>query len=163
MTPPDPTRTVHFVLADALETWTKMSDKDPGVIPSLDTILLRYERDLTLRRHYVEAVLFAWCWIGVFFMFSLGFIGVPVRLVFGAGPGNVVGAALLAVSFFCLTGCINAFWRRQWYVLQARRRLDRDGPDSEGYAKSMRRMLPRNSSLIWQSAVGILTFLIAVA
>ena len=161
-TQPDPTRTVHFRLADALEGWSRMSDKPGRNRASLKTIV-EDPRYPDLRGSYVVTVLFAWCWIGVFFMFSLGFIGVPARLIFGVEVGNVVLAALLAASFFCLTGCVNAFWRRYWYLPQARRRLDRDGLDSEGYATSMRRMLPRNSSLVWQSIVGLLTLVAGVA
>jgi hypothetical protein len=47
-----------------------------------------------------------------------------------------------------------------WYVPQARRRARKDGVDSKRFANSMRRTLPRNSSLIFQLAVAAVTILL---
>jgi hypothetical protein len=49
-----------------------------------------------------------------------------------------------------------------WYVPQARCRARKDGVESKRFAISMRRTMPRNSSLIFQSAVAILTLILAL-
>ena len=161
----DPTRTVHFAIANVLERWSGMFAKSlPGGMHdrSLGWTVSR-DKNPDLRDYYVGRVLYAWFLLALGFTAGLLLLGVPARALLGTETGRVVLAACLAGSLFCLTGCVNAFWRLFWYLPQARRRLENDGAESEGFAKSMRRALPRNSSLIWQAAVGILTFLIAVA
>jgi hypothetical protein len=63
---------------------------------------------------------------------------------------------------FCVAGASNVIWRMYWYVPQARRRARKEGIDSTRFATSMRRAMPRNSSLIFQTAVGILAFILAL-
>lgn len=87
------------------------------------------ERYPNARGYYVGVVLFAWFWIAVFCTFGIGLIAVPVGMLFGQKLGEIIAYALLAGSLFCLTGCVNAFWREYWYKPQARRRLERHGPD----------------------------------
>jgi hypothetical protein len=54
---------------------------------------------------------------------------------------------------------VNAAWG---LAAQARRRARKEGIDSKRFATSMRRAMPRNSSLIFQTAVGILAFILAL-
>ncbi|HEY0343306.1 MAG TPA: hypothetical protein VGC59_01590 [Solirubrobacteraceae bacterium] len=89
-------------------------------------------------------------------------VGVPVQLLLGDAAGNVVLAACLAGGMFCVAGAFNVMWRMYWYVPQARRRARKDGVDSKRFVTLMRRAMPRNSSLVFQAAVGILTFILAV-
>jgi hypothetical protein len=55
------------------------------------------------------------------------------------------------------------YWRTAWYVPKAKRLARRDETDPAAYAAAMRRTLPRNSSLVFQTAVFALTLLIAFA
>jgi hypothetical protein len=67
-----------------------------------------------------------------------------------------------AVFFFCLAGAAYAIGRMLWYVSQARRRLRKHGADNDAFKKSMRRSLPGNTSLIFQTAVAILVLVLAL-
>jgi len=57
----------------------------------------------------------------------------------------------------------NVLWRYYYFVGQARLRARPEGVDSERLATAMRRTLPRDSSLIWQTATGVLGFVITLA
>jgi len=88
-------------------------------------------------------------------------VGVLVRLAFGRQAGHVVLALALAACFFCLAGCANALWRGYWHLPKARRARERS--DRSAYDAAWRRTEPRNSTVVFQLAVGILTFVIAVS
>jgi hypothetical protein len=102
--------------------------------------------------------------------FTLGFacivamlvVGVPVKYLLGDAAGNFVLTVCLAAGMFCCAGIANVLWRMYWYVPQARRRARKYGVDSKRFATSMRRAMPRNSSLIFQTAVAILTLILAL-
>jgi hypothetical protein len=68
----------------------------------------------------------------------------------------------VAAAFFCLAGAVNALWHMTWHVSQARRRLREHGADSKAFKKSMRRSLPGNTSLIFQTPVAILVFALSL-
>jgi hypothetical protein len=68
----------------------------------------------------------------------------------------------MAGGFFCLAGSANALWHMTWHVSQARRRLQKHGADSKGFKSSMRRSLPGNTSLIFQTAVAVLLFVLSL-
>jgi hypothetical protein len=68
---------------------------------------------------------------------------------------------MMGACFFCLAGCAHVVRRWYWYLPKARRRL-RAG-DRPAYEAAMQRALPRNSSVVLQSVVGILTTIIAFA
>jgi hypothetical protein len=78
-------------------------------------------------------------------------------------PGGIVLSAFAAVGFFCLSGAVNVLWRWYWYLPQARRRARKNGVGSARFASAMRSASPRNSSLIFQWGVGIVTFVAMVA
>jgi hypothetical protein len=80
--------------------------------------------------------------------------------VFGEQVGDVVARVCLMGCIFCAAGSANVLWRMYWYVPHARRRARRDGIDSERFAVSMRRTLPRNSNLDFQLAAAVLTILV---
>jgi hypothetical protein len=86
----------------------------------------------------------------------------PAGALLGYVPGGVVLSACAAVSFFCLTGTFNVLWRWYWYVPRARHRARKNGVGSARFAAAMRGASPRNSSLIFQWAVGIVTFVAMV-
>jgi hypothetical protein len=127
-----------------------------GAIPSSDT-------DPDLRASYMNAVNAAWGLAAFGCLVAMIVVGIPMGLLFGNAVGDVVVDVFTAASAFCLAGCVSVLWRRLWYIPQARRRARNDGVDSERYAVSMRRALPRNNSLIFQTTVAIAAFLLALS
>jgi hypothetical protein len=84
-----------------------------------------------------------------------------MRVLAGDHAGTVVVSILLGAIFFCVAGYAHVVRRWYWYLPKARRRL-RAG-DRPGYDAYMQRSLPRNSSIVFQSAVGILAAVIALS
>jgi hypothetical protein len=89
-------------------------------------------------------------------------LGLPVGSLLGKGAGDLVATTFMVGTFFCLAGSVNALWHRLWYVPQARRRLRAEGPGGKRFARSMRRSVPRNGSLVFQALVAIATVLLVV-
>jgi hypothetical protein len=87
----------------------------------------------------------------------------PVGYIVGSfdeDADHIVRVVSEALSFFCVAGAANAVWHMAWHVPQARRHLRKHGADSEAFKKSMRRSIPRNTSLIFQTAVAILVLIL---
>jgi hypothetical protein len=124
--------------------------------------ITRDDTDPDLRRGFAMGANAGWITLSGAFGAAMLLVGVPVQLLLGDAAGNVVLAACLAGGMFCVAGAFNVMWRMYWYVPQARRRARKYGVDSKRFVTSMRRAMPRNSSLIFQAAVGILTFILAV-
>jgi hypothetical protein len=89
-------------------------------------------------------------------------IGLAVNRLLGAQAAVGWASTCLAAEFFCLAGSAYVMGRMMWYVPQARRRLRKYGPDSKAFKKSMRRSLPGNGSLIFQTAVAIFVLVVSV-
>jgi nicotinamide riboside transporter PnuC len=97
-------------------------------------------------------------------------VGIVGTLVFGyladsAGGESarqVVVSVWAAGTMFCVAGMFNAMWRAFWFTWKATRRARRDGVADERFARAMRGILPRNSSLIGQSIVAVLTLVIVL-
>jgi hypothetical protein len=104
---------------------------------------------------------YAWALLAAATGVGLILVGVLVRLAFGHEAGHVVLALALGACFFCLAGCANALWRAYWYVPRVRRARERS--DQRAYDAAWRHTEPRNSTVAFQLAVGILTFAIAVS
>ncbi len=156
MTPGDPTRTIHFVLADALDRW--MGRNDEPRPPGLERASLRDAvtgDDPERRSFYVRTVVAAWFDLGFALAVAMVVVGIPVDIAQDRA-GDYVIEVCFVLGMFCCAGLANAAWRMYWYVPQARRRLARHGPDSVEFARSMRRTLPRNSSLVFQAVVAVL-------
>lgn len=85
-------------------------------------------------------------------------IGIPVKALLGDDAGVLFVDVCLAATFFCLAGTVNALWRMTWFFHQARRRQADGGP---AFTRSMRRIIPRNTSLLLQAATGIVAFILA--
>ena len=115
------------------------------------------------RQTYVLAVMWGWALLGGLCVVLIGAAAFVGGAIFGDGAGDVAAALFLAAAMFCFAGDFNALWRAYWYTPQARRRARTDGTDSERFAISMRRILPRNSSLISQAAIAVLTLVVALA
>jgi hypothetical protein len=154
--------TIHFAIARALGRLIGYSDKPPELKGKsfLATCILSADPDD--RHHYVHGVAVGWLVLGVSCGVAMLMFGIPIQLLFGDTASNVVVDLFLAGLVFCVAGAFNASWRMSWYVSQARRRASEDGVDSERFARSMRRTLPRNSSLIFQTAAAILTLILAL-
>jgi hypothetical protein len=117
--------------------------------------------DPDLRKGALTIINTAWCAVAVAFLVALLVVGIPVRVLAGDHAGEVVVSILLGGIFVCIAGCAHVLRRWYWYLPKARRRLRAgDRPAFEAY---MRRSLPRNSSIVFQSAIGILTVLIALS
>ena len=112
------------------------------------------------RRNALYVINGAWGMLAFAFLVAMVVVGIPVQVVAGDRAGHVVISILWAAIFFCIAGCAHVLRRWYWYLPKARRRL-RAG-DRPAYEEYMQRSLPRNSSIIFQSVVGILTILIAI-
>jgi hypothetical protein len=117
--------------------------------------------DPDLRKSALTIINTAWCALAFVFLVALLVVGIPVRVIAGDHAGKVVVSILLGAIFFCVAGCAHVVRRWYWYLPKARRRL-RAG-DRAGYEAYMRRSLPRDSSVVFQSAVGILATVIALS
>jgi hypothetical protein len=163
----DPTRTIHFALErfvhQLLRSRQKSSHDDSEAMSDMAWAIASPDTDPDLRASFTTAVNAAWGLAAFACLVAVVVVGIPVGLLLGDAAGNVVVDVLVAAGAFCLAGCANVLWRRTWYVPQARRRARDDGVESDRYAVSMRRTLPRNSSLIFQGAVGILILVLAIA
>jgi hypothetical protein len=117
--------------------------------------------DPDLRRSALYIINAAWGVLAFGFVVAMVVVGIAVRSVAGDRAGNVVVSVMMGAGFFCLAGCAHVVRRWYWYLPKARRRL-RAG-DRPAYEDYMQRALPRNRSIIFQSVVGILTTVIALA
>jgi nicotinamide riboside transporter PnuC len=114
------------------------------------------------RQTYAFSVLVGWA--------VLVCVGIGGTLVFGyladsvggESATRVVVAIWTAGTMFCAAGMFNAMWRAFWFTWKAQRRARRHGTADERFARAMRGILPRNSSLIGQSVVGLLTLVIVL-
>ncbi len=162
MTRADPTGTIHFKIASVLDKWLARGEEPLAAgfpQPSLEWNVTA--DDPEARGLYAITVNSAWALLAFACGIAMLVFGVSVRAVFGAEAGNVVLDACLGAVFFCLAGCANVLWRKYSFVPQAQRLLRLYGAQDERYLVSMRRTLPRNTSLIFQAAVGIFTFVVA--
>ena len=158
----DLTHTVHAAVARLAERVLDRFDNPRVRRLKLAPLIARDNTDPQLRQVFALAANAGWITLSGAFGAAMLLVGVPVQLLLGDAAGNVVLAACLAGGMFCVAGAFNVMWRMYWYVPQARRRARKDGVDSKRFVTSMRRTMPRNSSLIFQAAVGILTFILAV-
>lgn len=160
LTPGDPRRTIHFVIGRAVarRTWggdtpsqTDVGDSRLAWTASRD--------DPGARISYAFQVTSTWAFLAFAFAVAILVIAIPVRSLFGAPAGDAVAAGCLVACMFCIAGSANVYWRGYWYGTKAKR-LARHGTYTAAYAAAMRRTLPRNSSLIFQAAIGIVTLVL---
>lgn len=110
---------------------------------------------------YVYGVTTAWCVLAVGFSLlsvALAFVGDQIDGPSGRTVGLTIG---MAACFFCLTGAVNAIWR-QVFAYKARRCYRRHGLGDPRCRRTADRALPRNSSLIAQTAVALLVVFIVI-
>jgi hypothetical protein len=112
------------------------------------------------RRNALYVINGAWGMLAFAFLVAMLVVGIPMQVLAGDRAGHVVISILLAAIFFCVAGCAHVLRRWYWYLPKARRRL-RAG-DRAAYEEYMQRSLPRNSSILFQSVVGILAVIIAI-
>ena len=112
------------------------------------------------RQSYAFSVMGGWA--------ALVAVGTVGTIVFGyladsvGGERRVVVAVWGAGLLFCAAGMMNALWRALWFTWRAQRRARHHGTSDERFARAMRGILPRNSSLIGQSVVAVLTAVIVL-
>jgi hypothetical protein len=161
LAPGDPTRTIHFFVGRAFDRLSGDDETEPwmGADSALEWAIGQDTPDL---RRSVGYSTFAAAW----FALSLVFVGlmvviaIPAGLLFGAGVAGPIAKVLVAGCFFCLAGEVNVLWRTMYYVPKARRLAAKGESDRDAYAAAMRRTLPRNSSLVFQTAAFVVTLLV---
>jgi hypothetical protein len=165
MQPVNPTRTVHFVIARFFAQ--RLGGDTPSAAFGGDSLLawtLTSEyADPDGRSDYAVLVNYAWALLG----FACGVLMLVcsylAHLAIGDEGVRAVVTTSMGLACFCFAGCVNALWRR-CLAYQARRGARIDGVASDRYVAAMRRALPRNSSLISQSIVGIVAaFITAIS
>jgi hypothetical protein len=158
----DLTHTVHSAVARLAERVLDRFDTSSARGFSIAPLIAGDDTDPDLRYAFALGASAGWFTLGGACICAMLVVGVPVKHLLGDAAGNVVLTVCLAGGMFCCAGMANVLWRMYWYVPQARRRARKYGIDSKRFATSMRRAMPRNSSLIFQTAVAILTFVLAV-
>ena len=160
--PGDPRRTIHFVIGRVVAR--RMGGDTPVGDDDGDSLLAwsATQDDPECRVAYAYQVSFAWLLLAFAFIVAMAVVGVPVRMLAGEAAGNAVLTACLTATMFCMAGCANVLWRMYYYVPVAKRLARRGQTNTAAYAAAMQRTLPRNTSLIFQTAIAILTLILAV-
>jgi hypothetical protein len=162
LTPGDPTQTIHFKIAAAVNgVLAYVGSSGRGVATKQELAKQARSDDPALRREYLTEASLSWGLLGWAAGCGIAAFGLVTGELFGHGVGNIVFNVAATVAFFCLAGSANVYWRWFWYLPRARRRARKNGVGSERFAAAMRGASPRNSSLILQWAVGIVTFVVA--
>jgi hypothetical protein len=101
----------------------------------------------------------SWSWLRFALIAGLAMVGIAYAgHVLAGNAGRNVGLAVGAsVCFFCLTGATYATWKTAWAVW-ARFRARRHGAQDPGYLRATTRSTLHNSSLLVQTAAGVVTF-----
>lgn len=158
----DLTHTVHAAVGRLAERVLDRFGTSRARRSSVASLIARDDTDPQLRQVFALAANAGWYTLGGACILAMPVVGVPVKLLLGDAAGKAVLTACLAGAMFCFAGVFNVLWRMYWYVPQARRRARKYGTDSKRFATSMRRAMPRNSSLIVQTAVAVLTVIVAL-
>lgn len=162
MSDADLTHTIHAAVARLAERVLDRYDTSPGHGFRVAPAVARDDADPELRRTFALGANAGWIVLTFACVVVMLVVGVPVKLLIGDSAGDVVLALCLVAAMSCVTGAFNVMWRMYWYVPQARRRALRDGPGSAGFATSMRRILPRNTSLILQAAAAAIALAVTL-
>jgi hypothetical protein len=156
-----PTRTIHFVVGRALAR--RLHIDEPWDYDDGDSLLAwnLKQDDPDMRRQIAFLINGARVVLAVGFVVAM-VLSVPIKSLAGDATGNAFLTGCLVTSMFCMAGSANVLWRTYYYVPKAKRLAHAGENEAEAYAAAMRRTLPRNTSLIFQTAVGLLTFVVAV-
>lgn len=158
----DPTRSPQYALASGFDRFVRRFDRKISLENRFPPFAPRvgFDAGPEGRAFYTYTLAVAWFALAFIVQFVAGLgIVLPVALLAGDRPGQVVGYLIIALSFFCIAGLFNALWHRCWHVPRARR-ARAFGDDSKQYATAMRKTLPGVAILLLQAAVGVLAFLI---
>lgn len=156
LNPEDPRRTIHFAITRAVSRRMRLH---PG---SDEELFARWatQDDPESRADYAFIVGCCWGLLAAGCVFAMAAIGIALGLLVGRAASVVVAIIGLGAGFFCLAGMAEVFWRKYTYQGEAKRLVDSPGR-RDAYASAMRNMLPRNSSVIFQSAVAVVTVIAA--
>jgi hypothetical protein len=160
MTSAAPPRTIHYPLAAKVVGHLKRDA--PYDHRTVEQQLELDDTNPEDSRYYAVMVTGGWAALAFGFLIAMVLISFPVNRLLGAQVAVGWATACLVGGVFCLAGCANAIWHVLWHVPQARRRLRQHGADSDAFKRSMRRSLPGNASLMFQTAVAILVLVLAV-
>jgi hypothetical protein len=152
-----PAQTIHLALGRrAMGGGYEIGDE------SMIDVLARRD-DPDSRAVVAENMNAGWYFLGLACVVALAVLSILTDVLFGAAARNVVVAVFAALTFFCLAGNATILWRRYYYIGRARRLAQRYGVTNADYVSAMNRALPRNSSLVWQAIVAVLTFVIVLS
>jgi hypothetical protein len=163
VTPGDPTRTIHFKVAVGFNQVLAYVGSPERYPTRQELAEQAVSDDPAGRREYLMEVVLSWGLVGCLTAFVIALFGMVTRALFGYAAGAIVFTIALTASYFCFSGTVNVLWRWYWYLPRARRRARKDGVGSARFAAAMRGASPRNSSLVFQWAVAVVTFVVATA
>jgi hypothetical protein len=118
------------------------------------------DADAESQFRYVSNASWGWLRFGLVSGLTLAPLAWFGHVIAGDGGRNVGIALSGGAVFFCLTGGAYCTWKTVWALL-ARRQYRRHGTDT-AFWKLRARALLRDSSLFFQSIVGIATLLIVL-
>jgi hypothetical protein len=159
LTPGDPRDTVHFAVARAFNR--ELASEASPEAGHGDSVWNALRDDPESRAFYADAVSTSWGYLAFLCLVALVASGTAVGLLFDGKGLDIVAFGWMGAGFFCLAGFANVQWRKLVFVPAARRLVNNPG-QREAYAAAMRNALPRNSSLLFQFAVGLAVFVIAL-
>jgi hypothetical protein len=161
--PRDPTRTIHFLVGRTyarLWGWDEPFPNDDGdsmLAWQLNSNFPDYRWDAGL-----EVIAMAWLMLAGVCLALILVIAIPLDLLVGHKIGDPVSLVFLGGIVFCAAGAFNVVWRTCWYVPKARR-IERAGDNEiEAYSAAMWKTVPRNTSLILQTAAFVATLVIGL-
>jgi hypothetical protein len=163
LTPGDPTRTIHFFVGRTLRRIQHADAPPPWMGDYVSALAGEMQQgDPDIRRSIGYYISIAWALFAFAFVVLMLATAIPAGLLFGNGVAIPIADACAGGAFFCLAGFVTVYWRTFTFVPQARR-LARGGDSMrEAYAAAMRKTLPRNTSLVFQTAAFVLTLVIGL-
>jgi hypothetical protein len=161
--PRDPTHTIHFLVG---RTWARLvrddepfpnDDGDSMLAWQLNSNFPDYRWDAGL-----DVIAMAWLMFAGVSLALILVIAIPLDVVVGHNIGDPVSLVFLAGIFFCAAGALNVVWRTCWYVPKARRIARFGDNEAEAYTAAMWKTVPRNTSLVFQTAVFALVLVVGL-
>ncbi len=155
MSEEDSRRTIHYTVG-------RLGDRCTGGDIGGGYAARPTSEDPDRRQTYAFAVATGWAVLLMAGVLATGAAGFLAESAFGDSARRVAAGLFGGATMFCAAGVVNAAWRGVWFTPKARRRARASGSGSAEFQRALRRIPPRASSLIWQSVVGIVTFVIVI-
>ena len=137
---------IHTAILDWFSLWFRQRKRGEQI-----DWFLRTDSPI-IRLDFLRVLFCAWGVAGVAFLVGTLVLTGPMWLMFGARVAQIVAIPGWAACAFCLAGAPYASYRR-FYASHAKRRANKHGLDDPVVRRYMLRSIPRNDSIVWQSAV----------